>query len=58
MLGLWRDYPQQIGILHRRQRMVLHTTFIEQDIAHKQMTFEYGSTDVGEGGRRDRKVCF
>ena len=49
--GLCLHDAHQIGIGHGRERMVLHTAFIQEHSACKQIAFEHGAAVVRECGR-------
>ena len=54
--GLRLHHAHQIGVGHRRQRVVAHTAVAEQLIAHEQMAFEHGAQVFRERRADDRET--
>ena len=55
-LALRLHHAYQVGVGHGCERMVLHSRFIQQQITHKQITFENGASVVRECRGRNGEV--
>ena len=57
LLRLCLQYAHEVGVGHRRERMVAHAAFAEQHIADEQVAFEDGALVVRERRHGDRERC-
>ena len=55
MARLGLQHSDQVGVPHRRQRMVPHAAFTQQTIANEEMPLEHCPLVVRKGRRRNRE---
>ena len=51
------QHPHEIGVGHRRERMVAHARLMKQFVANVQIALEHRSTVVGERGTGDGEIA-
>ena len=49
-------HAHEVGILHRRERMVLHAALVQQHVSDEEITVEDRAPVVRERGRGNRKA--